>query len=190
MILFLCSLILIIFCHEFAHLLVAKKCGCGVDVFSIGFWKPFYRKEYKGTIYQISFLLLGGYCKLRDELTNSQDSQSFTNQPYHKKVLIALAGVTTNMIIGLLILYLGRLFHINKLIYFGYLSFLLGATNALPFPALDGSYPILVWLEKFYGKEKGYKLMGIICRIGFIILIVLQVACIPWIINLIKNGGL
>jgi membrane-associated protease RseP (regulator of RpoE activity) len=188
--LFLISLIIIIFTHEFAHLLVAKKCGCGVDIFSIGFGKPLYRKEYKGTIYQITPFLFGGYCKLRDELTISSDKESFPNQPYHKKLLIALAGVTINIIMGLMVLYLGRLFHMNKLIYFGYLSFLLGATNAVPFPALDGSYPILVWLEKFYGKEKGYKLMALICRIGFIFLIALQIACIPWIIYLIKNGGL
>jgi membrane-associated protease RseP (regulator of RpoE activity) len=187
---FLISLIIIIFCHEFAHLITAKKLGCGVDIFSIGFGKPFYRKEYKGTIYQISFLLFGGYCKLRDELKDSNDPHAFTNLTYHKKVYIALAGVMTNMIMGLIIIYLGKLFGFKSLIYFGYLSFLLGATNTIPFPALDGSYPILVWLEKFYGKEKGCKLMEKINRIGFIILMALQIACIPYIIYIVKNGEL
>jgi membrane-associated protease RseP (regulator of RpoE activity) len=188
-IIFLISLILIIFFHEFAHLIAAKKCGCGVDIFSVGFGRPIYRKEYKGTIYQITPILLGGYCKLRDELKNSHDSEAFTNLPYHKKLLIALAGVTINMLIGLICFFIGKFIHCFALYYFGYLSFLLGLTNAIPFPALDGSYPILVWLEKFMGKEKGYKLMEKINRIGFAILMALQILCIPYIIYIIKNGG-
>jgi membrane-associated protease RseP (regulator of RpoE activity) len=170
-------------------LIVAKKCGCGVDIFSIGFGKPIYRKEYKGTIYQITPILLGGFCKLRDELILSSDKTAFPNQPYHKKVLIALAGVTANMLMGLLCILIGKLIHCFPIFYFGYLSFLLGLTNAIPFPALDGSYPILVWLEKFMGREKGYKIMGIICRIGFVILMTLQIACIPYIIYVVRNGG-
>lgn len=188
-IIFIISLVIIIFCHELAHLLVAKKCGCGVDIFSIGFGKPIYSKEYKGTIYQITPILLGGYCKLRDELISSSDREAFPNQPYHKKVLIALAGVAVNIIMGLIIFLIGKLINCYVLVYFGYLSFLLGITNAIPFPALDGSYPILVWLEKFMGKEKGYKTMALINRIGFIILMALQIACIPWIIYLIKQGA-
>lgn len=187
---FLISIIIIIFFHELAHLLVAKKCGCGVDIFSIGFGRPFYRKEYKGTIYQITPLLLGGYCKLRDELVLSSDKTAFPNQPYHKKVFIALAGVGINMIMGLIIFFIGRLFHSYILVYFGYLSFLLGATNAIPFPALDGSYPILVWLEKFMGKDRGYKMMGLICKVGFAILIALQIVCLPYLILMIKRGAL
>jgi membrane-associated protease RseP (regulator of RpoE activity) len=189
-ILFLVSLLICIFAHELGHLIVAKKCGCGVDIFSIGFGKPIYRKEYKGTIYQITPFLLGGYCKLRDELTVSKDTAAFPNLPYHKKLYISLAGVTINMLMGLIFFLIGKLLHNYILFYFGYLSFVLGATNALPIPALDGSYPILVWLEKFYGKEKGYELMSIICKIGFIFLMVLQVACIPYIIYFIRTGRL
>ena len=187
---FFISLIIIIFCHEFAHLIVAKKCGCGVDIFSVGFGKPIYRKEYKGTIYQFTPILLGGYCKLRDELTISTDKESFSNLVYHKKVLIALAGVTVNMIMGAIFFLVGEFLHNYILAYFGYLSFLLGITNAIPFPALDGSYPILVWLEKFMGKEKGYQMMSLICRFGFIFLIILQIACIPLLIKFVKLGSL
>lgn len=187
---FLISLIIIITLHELAHLIVAKRCGCAVDIFSIGFGKPIYRKEYKDTIYQITPYLLGGYCKLRDELNPSSDKAAFPNQPYRKKVYIALAGVITNMITGLLALFIGKLLHCHPLFYFGYYSFLLGATNAIPFPALDGSYPILVWLEKIYGKEKGYKLMTLLCKYGFIFLMILQIACVPYLIILIKRGAL
>jgi membrane-associated protease RseP (regulator of RpoE activity) len=187
--LFLISLIICIFCHEFAHLITAKKCGCGVLVFSIGFGKPIYSFEWKKTRYNFTPFLLGGYCKLEGELDGKSNSPiAFTNLSYRKKLMIALAGVTTNMLMGSMIFLIGRFIHCYTLTYFGYLSFLLGLTNAIPFPALDGSYPILVWLEKFYGKEKGYKLMGIVCKWGFIILMILNILCIPYLIHLIKQG--
>jgi len=53
---------------------------------------------------------------------------------------------------------------------------------------LDGSYPILVGLEKIYGKKKGYKLMEKIVKIGFVIIIILNFACIPLLIYWYKIG--
>jgi membrane-associated protease RseP (regulator of RpoE activity) len=91
---------------------------------------------------------------------------------------------------GIIFLIIGKKFHIYALSYFGWLSLVLGIGNSIPFPALDGSYPILVWLEKIYGKEKGYRIMNEICRIGFIILMILNIACIPLLISLWKIGGL
>lgn len=176
--------------HESAHLIIAKKCGCGVDIFSIGFGKPIYRKEYRGTIYQFSLLLLGGYCKLEGELDGkATSSTAFTNLPYRKKVAITSAGCAINILSGLLSILLGLIIHNFILKYFGILSIALGLTNLLPIPALDGSYPILVWLEKFYGKEKGYAIMQLLCKIGFILITILNVACIPYLIYLLRNGG-
>jgi len=191
-IIFLISLILIIFCHEFAHLIVAKKCGCGVDIFSIGFGRPLYRKEYKGTIYQISWILLGGFCKLTDELKVSNEPTAFTNLPYRKKLAIAFAGVTTNIIMGLIAIGLGKLFLCWTLLYFGLISVVLGITNILPLaPCLDGGY--VIWMPiyiKVWGKEKGTIKFAIANRISFIILMTLNVLCIPYIIYIVKNGGL
>lgn len=191
MILFLESLLISILLHELSHLIVAKKCGCKVDIFSIGFWKPFYRKEYKGTIYQITPLLFGGYCKLHDELTLSNDKDSFSNLPYLKKFYIAIAGCAMNILSGLIALFLGIKFMNYLLWYFGYLSIALGITNLLPIPALDGGYIIYLPIcLRIWGKEKGFKIFAKINRISFIILMALNVACIPWLIYLIRHGGL
>lgn len=187
---FFINLILIIILHELGHLLMAKKVGGGVDIYSIGFGKPFYRKEYKGTIYQVAPWILGGYCKLRDELTNSNDSSAFTNLSYRKKIAISYAGVLINILSGLLIGWMGWYFRIYYLLYFGVISVSLGVTNALPIPALDGSYPILVGLEKIYGKEKGYELMSKICRWGFVILMTLNIASLPWMFYWLWIGRL
>jgi len=190
MIIFLLSLLICIILHELSHLIVAKKIGCGVEVFSVGFGKPFYSFEYKGTRYNFTPILLGGYCKVKGETGINPDKDAFCNLIYTKKCLMIVAGCLTNLVTGLIAFIIGRYFHIHPLYVFGYYSILLGIGNLLPIPALDGFYPIGVWLEKFMGKERGYELLNKINRIGFIILMALQVACIPWIIYMIINGGL
>lgn len=173
---FILCLIIIIFLHEMGHLISAKLVGCGVDVFSIGFGKPLYRKEIGKTIYQIAPILLGGYCKVEGETIASNSPNAFSNLKYRHKVIMITAGCAVNIITGLIALGLIKLGIYNyPLFLFGYLSVWLGITNLIPFPALDGSYPILVWLEKFKGKEKGYEIMNKIVRVGFVVLMTLNV---------------
>jgi len=184
------ALIITIFLHELGHLFMAKLCGCKVEVFSIGFWKPIlWWKKIKGTIYQISPWLFGGYCQLKDELSASNDKDSFSNLPYRKKVLISVAGCAINIILGAIFIPLG-LFRANyNLYFFGFFNLTLGIMNMIPFPTLDGSYLYLVWLEKFYGKKKGYALMNKLCKIGFISIMVLNVLSVPYIVWLWKTGA-
>ena len=60
-ILFIFSLLIIVIIHEFAHLIVAKLCKCGVLKYSVGFGKPvLFSKKIKGTIYQITPWIIGG----------------------------------------------------------------------------------------------------------------------------------
>lgn len=189
--LFLICLLIIIFLHELSHLLVAKYCKCGVEIFSIGFGKPLYRKEFKGTIYQISPILLGGYCKLQDELKTTNNPHGFTNLAYRKKVAIALAGISTNIITGMICLLLGIIFKIYFLYYFGILSLSLGITNTLPIPCLDGGYVVFIPIfTKIWGKEKGTQIFEKVNRISFIIIMALNIACIPYLIKLIIRGAL
>jgi len=184
------ALIITIFLHELGHLFMAKLCGCKVEVFSLGFWKPvLWWRKIKGTIYQITPWLLGGYCQLKDELSASKDKDSFSNLPYRKKVLISVAGCAINVILGAIFIPLGLMWAHYSFYFFGFLNLTLGIINMIPFPALDGSYLYLVWLEKFYGKKKGYVLMNKLCKIGFISIMVLNVLSIPYIVWLWKTGA-
>lgn len=194
MITFLTSLIIIIFLHEAAHLLAAKAVKCPVEVFSIGFGKPLFKKKIKDTVYQLCPLLAGGYCKLKGEFTYNEDKDSFVNISYRKKLIIILAGVIINIITGLLAIiiaqYCYRNYHLSMyLITFGYLSLLLGISNALPLPALDGAYPWLVLLEKPFGKKRGYELMAKINHVGLIVMHILNIICISFIIVYVFVGG-
>jgi membrane-associated protease RseP (regulator of RpoE activity) len=193
MITLLVSLIIIIVIHEAAHLIVAKKCGCGVLKYSVGFGKPIlFSKKIKGTIYQITPWILGGYCQLKGELVSTTEKNDFINLPYRKKIAVAIAGCAINMIIGLVAIFVGRIIHNFNIFYFGYISFLLGATNwFIPIPCLDGGYAL--WfpiLKYFYGKEKGIKIFAKTVQISFIIVMILNIICIPYLIILIKQGAL
>jgi membrane-associated protease RseP (regulator of RpoE activity) len=183
-ILFLVSLLIAIFLHELFHLIAAKLCKCGVEIFSIGFGRPIFSFKYKETQYNFTPFLLGGYCKLKEEMKYSRSKYAFTNLSYTKKLIISLAGVAINIATGLLGMIIGKYIQNYNVFYFGYLSFWLGVTNLIPIPALDGSYPILVWLEKIYGKKRGYAKMERMCKVGFLILMILNILCIPLLIAL------
>jgi membrane-associated protease RseP (regulator of RpoE activity) len=189
---FIISLLIIIIIHEFAHLIIAKKCKCGVIKYSIGFGTPIlFSKKFKGTIYQITPWIFGGFTQLKGELVKSKAKDAFINLSYRKKLAIAIAGCATNIIIGLFAIYLGKIIHNFNLYYFGLMSFILGATNwFLPIPCLDGGYAL--WypiLTKIFGKNKGTLIFNKAVRISFIIIVALNIACIPYLIILIKQGA-
>jgi len=186
---FFISLIICIFLHEFGHLIVAKFCKCKVLVYSIGFGKPIlWSKKIGDTIYQITPWIFGGYCALKDELNYSRSKYAFTNLPYRCKFAIAIAGVTVNIISGLIVGGIGILINNYPLVYFGTVSVMLGISNTLPIPCLDGSYIYLVWLEKIYGKRKGYAIMNKICTKFLRILMILNILSIPYVIYLFLKG--
>ncbi|MGI0406446.1 M50 family metallopeptidase [Helicobacter himalayensis] len=68
----LCFLVLF---HELGHFLIARLCGIGVEVFSIGFGKKLCTFTHKGTQYALSLIPLGGYVKLKG-LEYSADSRT------------------------------------------------------------------------------------------------------------------
>ena len=171
------SLFFIILIHELSHLIVAKICKVGVEIYSIGLGKKLFGFKFHNTEYRISLIPFGGYCKLEGETNLSKSPTAFSNKRYSLKLFVILAGCIANMITGLIALYL-----IKPLFLFGYLSFWMGVANLIPFPALDGAFPFLLLLEKKYGKEKGLKIVEKIVRYGFTILMILQVYFIIFLI--------
>lgn len=70
------------------------------------------------------------------------------------------------------------------LFFFVVFSIAIGLINLIPFPALDGSLPFISALEKILGKRKAEIVGGILCKIGFIILMTLTV--VVFIIGVIR----
>jgi membrane-associated protease RseP (regulator of RpoE activity) len=162
MILLLISILICVGIHELAHLVAAKLVGCGVEVYSIGFGKPYYQITFKETRYRISPWLLGGYCKLKGELEYTRKKGAFIRLPYTKKLIVSLAGIAVNVLMGLLSTALGKYYNNYQLIYFGYISFWLGITNLLPVvPCLDGGYCLFYpILTKKFGYKKGTEIFA------------------------------
>jgi regulator of sigma E protease len=59
---------LMVFIHELGHFVAAKMVGVDVEVFSLGWGPRLAGFRHKGTMYQVSWLPIGGYCKMKGEL--------------------------------------------------------------------------------------------------------------------------
>jgi membrane-associated protease RseP (regulator of RpoE activity) len=181
-------LIPIIVFHELGHFFAAKWCNCKVEALSLGFGKAIWEKKYKGTIYRVCWVFLGGYCQLYHELTISRSKKAFTNKTYTQKVLISLAGVMVNVITGIISTWLSLHFGNEALYYFGIYSIALGLANLLPFPALDGSMIFAFLFEKWLGKKKLYPILVSLFSKWFYWLMVFNILSLPYLVYLIYTG--
>lgn len=95
----------IIFVHEWGHLMVAKAFGVKVLTFSLGFGKSLWSTTRGETEYRISALPLGGYVRLGGESTEEAtgDPREFLSKPRWQRILVYLAGPVMNIILAVLI---------------------------------------------------------------------------------------
>ena len=102
--------------HEAGHYLVARACGVGVRVFSIGFGKEIFGWTDKhGTRWKISMLPLGGYVQFvgdmnaasqpsgEDAMTPQERAVCFQFKPLSQRFAVVLAGPAANFIVAVLI---------------------------------------------------------------------------------------
>ncbi len=102
-----------IFVHELGHFLVARWCGMVVEVFSIGFGPALWKRKFGGVTYKIGLIPFGGYVALpqmnpsdgKDAEKEAERARLPRVAPW-KKILVALAGVTGNMILAVLLAYI------------------------------------------------------------------------------------
>jgi len=102
----------LVFVHELGHYLAARFVGVRVERFFIGFdaWGLSLKKEYKGCVYGIGILPLGGYVKLAGQSDDPRDTTRSTapdelpNKSLLAQGLVYVAGVTMNIIFGFLLM--------------------------------------------------------------------------------------
>jgi regulator of sigma E protease len=95
----------LIFFHELGHFLVARFLGVRVEVFSIGFGKKIFTKNYNGTQYALSMIPLGGYVQMKgqddtDPTKVSDDIDSYNTKKPWQRILILLAGPLANFLLA------------------------------------------------------------------------------------------
>ncbi len=103
----------LVFVHELGHFLVARACGVGVEVFSLGFGPKLLKIKRGMTQYCISAIPLGGYVKMTGEepgaaqaLDEKDRHLSFTHKTVGQRALIAAAGPAFNFLLAVVIFYL------------------------------------------------------------------------------------
>jgi regulator of sigma E protease len=92
--------------HETGHFLAARLCGVKVEAFSIGFGRPIFKLVRNGIEYKIGWLPLGGYVKMKGEALEDdaeEEEDSFRYTRWWKKIIIALAGPLSNLLLAVLI---------------------------------------------------------------------------------------
>lgn len=99
---FILSLGILVTLHEWGHFIVARLFNIKVEVFSIGFGRPLWRREWRNTCYQVASIPLGGFVKFVDERNGPVEEKdlpyAFNRQPAFKRFLVVLAGPAINLI--------------------------------------------------------------------------------------------
>lgn len=98
---------LLIFVHELGHFIVAKKTGVKVDEFAFGFPPRIFAKRYRGTLYAINLIPLGGYVKLLGEEEETESPASFHRQPVWVRLAIVVTGVLMNFVLAIVLMTIG-----------------------------------------------------------------------------------
>jgi regulator of sigma E protease len=102
---FVFALGVIIFVHEFGHLLVAKAFGTRVETFSLGFGRRLWGFQRGETDYRVSLVPLGGYVKLTGEDgASTGDPREFLSKPRWQRILVFLAGPTMNILLAIVLI--------------------------------------------------------------------------------------
>jgi len=96
--------------HEFGHFWVARRLGIRVLRFSIGFFKPLYRRmvgKHEPFEFVIAAVPLGGYVKFLDEREDEVPPHelhgAFYRAPPWKRIAVLLAGPLCNLVLAVLL---------------------------------------------------------------------------------------
>lgn len=110
---FIVILSLLVLVHEFGHFIAAKKNGVDVEEFGFGFPPKIFGVKYKGTLYSLNWIPLGGFVKIKGvpgeeknpELLKQKDS--FAQKKFWQKLLILASGVLMNILLAAVLLSIG-----------------------------------------------------------------------------------
>lgn len=97
---------LIIFIHEFGHFITAKKSGVKVNEFALGMGPKLIKFQKGETLYSLRLFPIGGFCAMEGEDEDSDDKRAFNNAKVWKRMIIVVAGVVMNIILGFVLMFI------------------------------------------------------------------------------------
>jgi len=103
LIIFVVALSILVLVHELGHFLAAKITGVKVEEFGLGLPPKIFSKKWKGTVWSLNWLPIGGFCKLYGEDSGGKGSEAFNQKNPWQKALIVLGGVMMNLLLAIAI---------------------------------------------------------------------------------------
>ncbi len=102
---FILVLSFLVFFHELGHFLAARFFGVKVHVFSIGFGKRLFAKQWMGTTWQFALIPLGGYVQMKgqndsDPSLKEEGDDSYNNKKPWQRIIILFAGPFANFLLA------------------------------------------------------------------------------------------
>jgi regulator of sigma E protease len=101
---------ILIFVHELGHYLAARLVGATVLEFALGFGPRILSKEYKGTVYSIRLLPLGGFVNIlgdgdpsqvdEERLKDTDPEGNLKNKSRWAQAFVMLAGIFMNILLA------------------------------------------------------------------------------------------
>lgn len=107
----------LVFVHEFGHFWAAKKSGCDVEEFGLGFPPRLFSIKRAETVYSINLLPLGGFVKIRGENGDDHpDERSFVTKSAAWKAFIVSAGVLMNLVAAYVLITITLVFGVEAVV--------------------------------------------------------------------------
>jgi regulator of sigma E protease len=88
--------------HELGHFITAKMFGIKVLEFGFGFPPKLFGITFRGTLYSVNLIPLGGFVRMLGE-EDPTDPQSFARQAVGKRMIVLAAGSAMNMLLPVII---------------------------------------------------------------------------------------
>lgn len=109
----------LVFIHEFGHFIAAKACHVYITEFALGMGPKIFsfkrKKKNDPTVYSLRLFPIGGYCAMAGEVDEDNNELNLKKEEYMcnkskwQRFLILIAGVTMNIILAFIILFLQSL---------------------------------------------------------------------------------
>lgn len=113
--LFVCVISVLVFVHELGHFLAAKSVHATIHEFSIGFGPKILSKKWKGIMYSIRAIPLGGYVKVagdgdpgdeKEKKKDKKDPNSLEKKSKLAQAWVMSAGVIMNVLFTVIVYYI------------------------------------------------------------------------------------
>ena len=102
-------LLLLVFVHELGHFVTAKLSGITVREFGFGYPPRLFGVTFKGTMYSLNLLPLGGFTRMEGEDGSEASAMrpgSFASKPKRVRTVVLAAGSIMNLVLAPLLLML------------------------------------------------------------------------------------